>query len=419
MCRVGRTRQRRKRAVKTVTLSRGARGEQVVRLQSALERLGFDPGPVDGFFGWLTYAALRDVQKHLGLYPDGVAGPRVWSALTDPRLIHLRERLVIAEIDPSVSNKTAARVVQRHIGSLSGVAWPVAASPGPLNEAPDVDIAHIPANPVEAADEFGLQAWITVHSRAAGSDEYSTQLPSVLRRSSARKALHRRLADSLGTMRKDALYLDVGPIGWGDGGPLSAVVKQIGRMTQGRRCELFVSVPLQTDSPFWNHFFEVLDKAAFIARGVRLVLVPPLTVSKTRHHPPSPAQLSEAIGRVARKVPPWHCLLHIRLSALVLFDDARLPSRSLPYNHALAHAYRKGTRPRWDDEVGRPMFATMVDDEPAAVWLENRQSILRKLDLVDRWRLGGVYMSSLGVEDARVWSVLRGRWHIHDRPPHL
>lgn len=51
-------------------------------IQSALKKAGFDPGPVDGKMGSKTRQAIKDFQKSKGLVPDGVVGPKTWSALS-------------------------------------------------------------------------------------------------------------------------------------------------------------------------------------------------------------------------------------------------------------------------------------------------------------------------------------------------
>src|SRR5919201_6193347 len=51
-------------------------GSQRVRaLQRQLVRVGEHPGPIDGRFGPLTEAAVRDFQRHQELAVDGIAGP--------------------------------------------------------------------------------------------------------------------------------------------------------------------------------------------------------------------------------------------------------------------------------------------------------------------------------------------------------
>jgi peptidoglycan hydrolase-like protein with peptidoglycan-binding domain len=65
------------------TISEGATGDVVRRLQRALRRT---PNPglvVDGIFGPITLAALEDFQKGAGLMVDGIVGPLTWNALPD------------------------------------------------------------------------------------------------------------------------------------------------------------------------------------------------------------------------------------------------------------------------------------------------------------------------------------------------
>jgi len=57
------------------------RGDDVAALQERLVVLGVHAGPVDGVFGPVTEAALRELQRGLGLRPDGICGPATLQAL--------------------------------------------------------------------------------------------------------------------------------------------------------------------------------------------------------------------------------------------------------------------------------------------------------------------------------------------------
>ncbi|HHY37553.1 MAG TPA: L,D-transpeptidase family protein [Clostridia bacterium] len=56
-------------------LKAGDKGEDVLRLQRRLVELGYDPGPLDGLFGFTTEAAVREFQRRAGLQSDGIVGP--------------------------------------------------------------------------------------------------------------------------------------------------------------------------------------------------------------------------------------------------------------------------------------------------------------------------------------------------------
>lgn len=55
--------------------------EFVTRVQYALDRLNYDPGPVDGRWGLRTQAAVRSFQQNHGLMIDGLPGPRTRALL--------------------------------------------------------------------------------------------------------------------------------------------------------------------------------------------------------------------------------------------------------------------------------------------------------------------------------------------------
>lgn len=56
-------------------------GDDVLALQHRLSGLGFDLGRVDGVFGARTDAALRELQRSVGVDPDGTCGPETFRAL--------------------------------------------------------------------------------------------------------------------------------------------------------------------------------------------------------------------------------------------------------------------------------------------------------------------------------------------------
>lgn len=57
------------------------RGDDVAALQERLVVLGLLAGPVDGLFGPRTEAALRELQRGVGLEPDGLCGPGTLRAI--------------------------------------------------------------------------------------------------------------------------------------------------------------------------------------------------------------------------------------------------------------------------------------------------------------------------------------------------
>ena len=62
-------------------ISKGATGNYVKLLQSALICRGYDTGGFDGEYGAKTYSAVLSWQSKKGLERDGVAGPNTFYSL--------------------------------------------------------------------------------------------------------------------------------------------------------------------------------------------------------------------------------------------------------------------------------------------------------------------------------------------------
>lgn len=81
------------------------RGDDVAALQERLVVLGLHAGPVDGVFGVATETSLRELQRGLGLEPDGVCGPATLRAMSglsravgggDPWALRQQESVAVA-----------------------------------------------------------------------------------------------------------------------------------------------------------------------------------------------------------------------------------------------------------------------------------------------------------------------------------
>ena len=65
----------------SVLLRKGSRGTEVTKLQTALKKLNFNPGTIDGIFGSKTEEAVINFQKSQQLVPDGIVGEKTWAKL--------------------------------------------------------------------------------------------------------------------------------------------------------------------------------------------------------------------------------------------------------------------------------------------------------------------------------------------------
>ncbi|MBQ3850481.1 MAG: peptidoglycan-binding protein [Clostridia bacterium] len=101
------------------TVRYGSSGNSVLLLQLALKREGSYTGDLDGVFGTRTLNAVRRFQSARGFVPDGVAGPKTWSAAETYLKGAIKQRLR--------SGDTFYRLAKRYGTSVEAI---VAANPG-------------------------------------------------------------------------------------------------------------------------------------------------------------------------------------------------------------------------------------------------------------------------------------------------
>ncbi|MBW7573955.1 M14 family metallopeptidase [Caproiciproducens faecalis] len=63
------------------TLQVGMSGTDVMEIQAMLQKIGYNPGPIDGNFGQQMRRAVIQFQRAFGLSPDGVIGPSTYSIM--------------------------------------------------------------------------------------------------------------------------------------------------------------------------------------------------------------------------------------------------------------------------------------------------------------------------------------------------
>lgn len=106
------------------------RGDDVAELQQRLSALGFDTGRVDGIFGDVTAAALREFQENAALPVDGILGQSTLTELRrvearsagPPQLVStVRARERLRQAPPTLAKQHVA------IGEPGGLAVPAAA----------------------------------------------------------------------------------------------------------------------------------------------------------------------------------------------------------------------------------------------------------------------------------------------------
>lgn len=84
-------------------------------------------------------------------------------------------------------------------------------------------------------------------------------------------------------------------------------------------------------------------------------------------------------------------------------------AKALSYAQAISTANRHGITPLWDNEALAPYYRYTSSGLRREVWFESRFSLGFKLDLVGKYKLGGIAMWRLGQEDPGVWQVIEDK----------
>lgn len=101
------------------TLALGSTGPNVKLIQSLLNRIGYNAGPVDGGFGPLTQQAVIAFQRNNRLVPDGIVGPSTWG---------LFERFLLGYDTYTIrSGDTLYNIARRYYTTLNAI---LTANPG-------------------------------------------------------------------------------------------------------------------------------------------------------------------------------------------------------------------------------------------------------------------------------------------------
>lgn len=105
-------------STQTLMLRQGSQGDRVWTLQARLQRLGYDPGPLDGQFGPQTEQAVRQFQQASSLAVDGVVGPITWRYLV-PGLGSSSGRDMATTFSPTLATQGMASAWSTPARSLS------------------------------------------------------------------------------------------------------------------------------------------------------------------------------------------------------------------------------------------------------------------------------------------------------------
>lgn len=423
-----------------------SQGDEVRWLQERLRDLGYDPGPVDGLFGYQTHSAVMEFQRDFGLKVDAVAGPRLYEFLNQ-NIPPVHQQVHV--LGPGDSLADAARALEvpvealrymnrlsvRHrgypgqrlicrshyiAGALSlpeGVSLYSARKALPMLSALTVPVGVVSGQEiqilqpdeevVELSQRTGLDLWglVTPAKHLVGKSMECTGLEILCAK---RRYLQQSMRRLVGVSRDfcTGLWLDLGLVRWGDGPRLQRLARVMREAhTAG---QLMISLPMPRSRAPKHWWLTDVDYASLAALADKVVLA---------SHYPGPLEsftvFVDRLRALLQVVPAWKSLLGLNLRAEERDVRGHLLGES-GYRQAITAAYLAGARPVWDAErcLSRTAFAS-ADHEGTpterVMWIPGRDAIEQRVHLMSRLNLAGLMLWPLGDEDTRIWDLLRRR----------
>jgi len=398
-------------------LRMGMRGPDVQALQEHLRERGYDIPTEEQHFSYLTREALQQFQRDYGLTVDGVAGKTVFALLKQERLpitrrIHsvapgetieqIAERYGVGVEAFSTSNRVRKLYPGQRLVFFDREVWAVAETPAQARS--DLTGVFVPydLNKIEQSEGipgFHLENVVPALYTSAEDEVLwiHHQLCTPFRR--------RRLAEQAAALCRGAggVCFCFTRLSRVDGGRYLALLKRVRRALlpqQRLMVQLGPGIPRRG-------FTSGLDFKA-LSRVVDRVVV----------HLPQPAEPGPVVDRrvvekqlwpLLRVINPWQILLRLPVYALLWnLEDRTAPPVQLSHREAVTRIYRRSTRARQHTEQ---FYRFVEQGVEYGLGMASREAVSQVAALVNLYNLAGVALDRLGMEDGRLWQVLRSHFH--------
>lgn len=395
-------------------LKLGSSGEDVLQLQKYLTNFGYQVGPIDGHFGYLTQEALRFFQRDFRLRIDGIAGSEVFGLLKETNL-PIRRR--VHHVQPG---ETLEKICQLY--DVGSAAFGRQVCKAPLYPGQSLVFFHrevwgIPVSPqVEPMSITGVIHPTTLYEDIKLSDTKTSdriiavdlgtenpglRLHQVLTNRKQRKASRSYLQKALA--RAKGLYLPWEEFSRVDGVRYYKFLRKLRRLANDKR----LMIGLTAATPRWNvfgglDFKEVSNIVDQVVIRIPLPTEPGPIISKLR--------LECLIHKMLRDIPSYKILLRIPVYAMKwTFTESEVTSEILSHSAAMSQVFRYGARLAADQENSL-YYRYRRQETETEIRITSQREYNQVLSLINRYNLAGVVLDGLGLEDQRLWQTIRSHF---------
>jgi|GEM_PF-5810135 hypothetical protein len=395
-------------------LKEGMRGADVIWLQEKLIEWGYALNGVDGLFGPLTFGAVLELQRDFKLRADGIAGPMVFSLLQDPppiirHTIEGRETLLsiarqwgVGTVGLREANRwltPAGLYVGRRliIPCRYVVVFTDPSDPRVANSIVDnnTNITGLLLQ-VELGRSIDrdLLSFCLEHELSVFLDVTIDETVGVMARRRKRKQIIDEVCRLCHRTTAKAVHIDLS----GNTQLLSlGFLHRLKDALHQKKRKLVLTYPYSPRESF-PPYLTIADR----------VILSSVYKEKPSICLPSFAHLRQGIIRLGKLIPSWRIWLKLPLCAWE-YDDETASGRTISHGEGMEFLRRSRTKPVWSEELKVIELSRGLQ----RVWLPNETTMMHWLWLVNRYNLGGIVLTGVGLEDKRLWRCLKQHFLIH------
>lgn len=400
-----------RRKLGTRVLRFGCKGTDVTALQELLQTRGYHIGVEEKSLGYLTQDALRQFQRDHNLVVDGVAGPKVYALLLEEEL-PINRRVHIVQPEESIeqiarfygvgvqafteSNRIKNLYPGQRLVFFDREVWGVA-SEGKWN-APDLtgvfydSSQQPPSEPVR----------VPVFELSLTNDEELVYIHKLLRSRKKRRETVKTIIER--TELGLGVYIPWQQISRVDGSRYLKFLRMIRTKLPSNK-KLFVE--LAPTIPRWNVLGGV-DYSALNSIADRLVIS--LPILQQSEEVLCKDTLEKILWPILPEINSWKVLIRIPVFAVEWkVSSPEEPYGKFSYSEALTKAFRYGARLE-RDERDCLFYRYNVQGVQHHLRVPRRNPINRILAIINRHNLAGVIVDQLGMEDPRLWEIMRSHF---------
>ncbi len=265
-----------------------------------------------------------------------------------------------------------------------------------------------PGKAVDTAAAKGLKVLALIHNFTRANGFESWTVHKMLGSAASRSRAVGNLLSLVRTRGYHGVNIDFENVPASDRGNYTAFIKELAQSLRPAGYLVTASLPAKTADSRWSSWSGAFDYAALSPWLDQVMLMTyDENASYGQAGPVASLPWVEKVIRYAREnIPSRKIIIGLATYGYDwVVGRAGAVGREFPQIQSLAQ--NLGISPGWDSVQKTPYIRYSKGGQKRIIWYENNWSAGYKLDLVNRYGLGGVAIWRLGGEDPQLWPVIR------------